>query len=294
MDIDRKSDKLTEFAKFGFFEDSRRIEGLHAKFVQHEFATHAHDTWAVGAVLSGSKDISPKREPQRVVRDGECYALPPHHPHAGRTVADHCEYVMLYVPDAEWREQCSVYGVDPEVFLNSVSSRPQFAGQLASFVGLVLRHPEMLVRWTGEWAVFCEAIFSAYGCTESLRASVAPTRGSRDLGIHRAHDYLREFWDKNVSLADLALEASMSTYELCRRFSAVYGLTPHRYQLVLRVTSAKSQLLRGASISEVATGTGFSDQSHLGRHFKSVFGLTPGMVVREAARAREKWDKKRV
>ncbi|MFT0174737.1 helix-turn-helix domain-containing protein [Paraburkholderia mimosarum] len=288
MDIDRKSDTRTEFAKFGFVEASQRIEGLHAKFVRHEFATHVHDTWAVGAVLSGAKDISPKREPRRVVTDGDCYALPPHRPHAGRSVSDHCEYVMLYVPDQEWREQCAAYGVDPEKFLNSVSSRPQFARQLASFVGLVLRYPEMVAKWTGEWAVFCEAIFSPPGCTEFAQARVASACGSRDFRIVRARDYLREFWDKNVSLAELAREASMSTYELCRRFSATYGLTPHRYQLVLRLTSAKSQLLQGASISEVATDTGFSDQSHLGRHFKSVFGVTPGTVVREAARSREK------
>ncbi|REG49588.1 AraC-like protein [Paraburkholderia sp. BL6669N2] len=289
MDIDRKPEALfTEFAKFGFFEDSLRIEGLHAKFDRHEFATHAHDTWAIGAVVSGAKDISARRGAKQVVSIGECYSLPPYRPHAGKSVADHCEYVMLYVPDAEWREQCEVYGVDPALFLSAVPKQPLLARQLASFVSLVLRHPDMLSKWAGEWAVFCETILSPYSHVQSVRSSAALSRVSRDPAILRAHDYLREFWDKNVSLTELAREASMSTYELCRRFSAVYGLTPHRYQLVLRVMNAKSKLLQGAGISEVASDTGFSDQSHLGRHFKSVFGLTPGSVVREVARARGK------
>jgi AraC-like DNA-binding protein len=288
MDIDRELEAPTEFAKFGFLEGELRIEGLHAKFDRHEFATHAHDTWAIAAVVSGSKDISAKRGAKRVVSVGECYSLPPYRPHAGKSVADHCEYVMLYVPDAEWREQCAVYGVDPMVFSNVASRQPQLTRQLASFVSLVLRHPEMIAKWNGEWAVFCETILSPCSRVDSARPPASLGRISCDPAIRRAHEYLKEFWDKNVSLTDLAREASMSTYELCRRFSAMYGLTPHRYQVVLRVMNAKSKLLQGAGISEVASDTGFSDQSHLGRHFKSVFGLTPGTVVREVARVRGK------
>ncbi|WP_256927985.1 helix-turn-helix domain-containing protein [Caballeronia sordidicola] len=288
MDRDRKLRPATEFANFGLFEGALQIEGLHAKFNIHEFATHAHDTWAIGSVVSGSKDISAKRGAKHIVSAGEWYALPPHLPHAGRSVADHCEYLMLYVPDAEWRDQCAAYGVDPDDFASKVSSQPQLARHLTSFVSLFLRHPDRLARWAGEWSLFCETILPPYRRSESARSDSARHCADRDPGVLRAHEYLKEFWDQNVSLADLAREASMSTYELCRRFSVIYGLTPHRYQLVLRVTNAKAKLLQGTSISNVASDTGFSDQSHLGRHFKSVLGLTPGAVVREAVRAKGK------
>jgi AraC-like DNA-binding protein len=49
---------------------------------------------------------------------------------------------------------------------------------------------------------------------------------------------------------------------------------------VLRLRKAKAMLIYGASISEVAFNTGFADQSHLGRHFKSMFGMTPGAVLK--------------
>ena len=35
----------------------------------------------------------------------------------------------------------------------------------------------------------------------------------------------------------------------------------------------------GLSITAVACYTGFTDQSHLSRRFKSVYGVTPGQVL---------------
>lgn len=176
--------------------------------------------------MAGSKDISARRGRKQIVSVGECYSLPPYRPHAGKSVAEHCEYVMLYVPDAEWREQCAAYGVDPTFLSNAASRQPQLARQLASFVSLVIRHPEMLAKWSGEWIGFCETILSPYSRDESTRQSAVISCGRRDPAILRAHEYLKEFWDKNVPLTDLAREASMSTYELCRRFSAIYGVDP--------------------------------------------------------------------
>jgi AraC-like DNA-binding protein len=288
MDTDRKPNSSAEFIRFGFFEDSSRIEGLHARFDQHQFSTHAHDTWAIGAVVSGSKDVSARRGPRQIVNAGECYSLPPHRPHAGKTVDAHCEYVMLYVPDTEWRAQCAAYSVDPDHFSTAASKQPQLVRHLASFVSMLLCNPEMLAKWSGEWSTFCETMLTPYSRSDSVQSSSAISRANRDPAVVRAHDYLREFWNQNVSSVELANVASTSTYELCRRFSRVYGMTPHRYQLVLRVINAKSKLLQGASISDVASDTGFSDQSHLGRHFKSVFGLTPGAVAKEVVRARQK------
>ena len=284
MGTDRRPNSTTEFAKFGFFGDSSRIEGLHARFDRHEFSTHAHDAWAIGAVVSGSKDVSARRGPRQIVNAGECYSLPPHRPHAGKLVDNHCEYVMLYVPDAEWRAQCAAYSVDPDHFSMAASKQPQLVKYLASFVKMMLYNPEMLVKWSGEWSVFCETMLTPYRRLDSVQSTSSIARTNRDPAVVRAQDYLREFWNQNVSSVELARAASMSTYELCRRFSLVYGLPPHRYQLVLRVINAKSKLLQGASIPDVASDTGFSDQSHLGRHFKSIFGLTPGAVAKEVVR----------
>ena len=70
-----------DHAQFGYVEGAG-IEVLHARFERHRFAAHAHDTWAIGAVIRGAKDsMTSAREPN-VVRAGEVYAIPPQVAHA--------------------------------------------------------------------------------------------------------------------------------------------------------------------------------------------------------------------
>ena len=77
------------------------------------------------------------------------------------------------------------------------------------------------------------------------------------------------------SLEMLAQEVSCSPFHLSRRFRARYGLPPYMYLELVRVNRAREMLRRGEPISRVAFDTGFSDQSHLNRHFKRLFGFTP-------------------
>jgi AraC-like DNA-binding protein len=50
-----------------------------------------------------------------------------------------------------------------------------------------------------------------------------------------------------------------------------------------RVERARRLLLDGRSPAEVATATGFYDQSHLTRHFRRLVGVPPGRF-RDSAR----------
>lgn len=280
MSRSRQRPESTEFVKFGSFEASTRIEALHARFDCHEFAMHAHDTWAIGAVISGAKDIFGKNGTDGIIRSRQIYSLPPHRAHAGKAVGSACEYVMLYVPVEEWTMQCEARGVDIHRFSHRPLDDARSAQCFLSFVTLMLQYPDSLSAGSVEWANFCEVLLHRYGTAERTTSSSYAVRGDPDL--LRAYDFLNEYWNRNVSLDELAGESAMSVYELCRRFSSVYGLSPHRYQLVLRLEKAKAKLLRGASISDVAIDTGFADQSHLGRHFKSMFGITPGAVLKQA------------
>ncbi|HEY0320289.1 MAG TPA: AraC family transcriptional regulator [Pyrinomonadaceae bacterium] len=100
--------------------------------------------------------------------------------------------------------------------------------------------------------------------------------GSERRSVSRACDYLVEHHAENISLENLARIAALSPFHFSRVFSAQFGMPPHQFQTLVRVSRAKKLLRQGWSIPQAASHTGFFDQSHLNRHFKRLVGVTPG------------------
>ncbi|MGB9177928.1 MAG: AraC family transcriptional regulator [Pyrinomonadaceae bacterium] len=100
--------------------------------------------------------------------------------------------------------------------------------------------------------------------------------GPERQAVTRARDYLVEHYAENVSLENLARIANLSPFHFNRVFSEQFGMPPHSFQTQLRVSRARMLLREGWTIPQVASETGFADQSHLNRHFKRLAGVTPG------------------
>lgn len=78
-----------------------------------------------------------------------------------------------------------------------------------------------------------------------------------------------------LSLQQLAERIGVSRYVVIRLFKAHLGLTPHVYQLNLKIHQARQYLKQGVPISYLATDLGFADQSHFHKVFKAHTGVTP-------------------
>ena len=77
--------------------------------------------------------------------------------------------------------------------------------------------------------------------------------------------------------------AGMCRYALVRAFTREIGIPPHAYQIHLRISKARALIAAGKALSEVSLQVGFSDQSHLHRHFRRLVGMTPGQYARAVA-----------
>ncbi|MGH9603518.1 MAG: AraC family ligand binding domain-containing protein [Terriglobales bacterium] len=104
--------------------------------------------------------------------------------------------------------------------------------------------------------------------------------GSERQSVERIRHYLTDNYAENISLKRLAEVAGLSPFHLNRTFSRELGLPPHAFQTQVRVLKAKQLLQQERPIAEVASATGFADQSHLTRHFKRVIGVAPGEYAR--------------
>lgn len=85
-------------------------------------------------------------------------------------------------------------------------------------------------------------------------------------------------WHGPVS--GIARRLGLSREAFTRRFAAQTGLPPHAWRLVDRLNVARERLRGDADLADLALELGFTDQSHLGRHFRRVFGVSPGRYRR--------------
>lgn len=92
----------------------------------------------------------------------------------------------------------------------------------------------------------------------------------------RLREILHSSEATTMSLAAFAREADVSQFQLLRAFKRRYGFPPHAYGLHVRVDRGRQLLRQGRSVAEAAAAGDFTDQSHFTRHFRRIWGVTPG------------------
>jgi len=111
-----------------------------------------------------------------------------------------------------------------------------------------------------------------------LKLAPSPqTQGGLSAGaMRRVREYVEVHLDENIDLAMLAAVAGLSVHHFARQFKQSTGVPPHHYLTQKRVERAQEMLAQtDLSLSEIAYAAGFSDQSHLARHFRHMLGTTP-------------------
>lgn len=105
------------------------------------------------------------------------------------------------------------------------------------------------------------------------------TRGSRGLDprrLQRVVEYIQANLAKEITVEELAAAASLSRFHFSRMFKASTGQSPSRFIGQQRLHLAKSLLVAGKSIADVAHVCRFSSESNFVRSFRRATGRTPG------------------
>lgn len=103
--------------------------------------------------------------------------------------------------------------------------------------------------------------------------------------IERVLDYTAMNIGEAITVEDLARIAGLSRFHFTRVFREEVGRSPWSYVREARVVRARELLEAGRPPAEVALETGFSDQSHLTRTLRTVYGRTPTDLRRAGARS---------
>ena len=94
--------------------------------------------------------------------------------------------------------------------------------------------------------------------------------------LARSMDVVRSGFCGEISLDQLAAEASVSKYHFLRLFRSAFGLSPYQYIQHLRIEKAKVLLAGGGvPVTEIAAVLGFDNSQSFSRLFYQRMGLYP-------------------
>jgi AraC-like DNA-binding protein len=243
-------------------------EVFHARFTDHAYPAHTHDTWTLLLVDDGMVTFDLHRRSYGAMRS-LVTLLPPHVPHDGRAATPHGFRKRVLYLEAGLLDAALVGRAVDAPGLRDAALRDRISRLHAA-----LRFPGEALQSESRLALV----------SDRLRQHLADrphATAVRDTGLA---DRLRELLDASVpsglSLVDAATRLGHSPAYLVRAFTREYGLPPHRYLTGRRVDLARRLLLDGQPPASVATEAGFYDQSHLSRHFTRMLGTTPTRYAR--------------
>lgn len=249
------------------------LDLLRGTFTTHEFSRHTHETYSIGLLERGAMTFR-HRGHAHTLRPGLIGVINPDDPHDGHADDQGGWTYRNFYPPAETLLMAfpgvSGWPVLPAMIEdNTVLQRLNVAFQAFEQPTSSLTRETLMV-----------GALSQLVRRHATQPPNLPNAGREIQAVGLVQSLLEEELARNITLAELAAAAGLNAFTLVRAFRRELGLPPHAYQLQVRLRQAKRLLRAGLTPAQVAADLGFADQSHLGRHFRRTFGVTPAAYMR--------------
>ncbi|MEB3754787.1 AraC family transcriptional regulator [Acinetobacter sp. MD2(2019)] len=239
------------------------------------YQSHSHPTFSIGAIDEGESTFSSYFAQAQVIQKGSLVVIPAHVEHSCNPQAGQAwSYQMLHL-DASWLS----------VLLDELQAENIFEA-IPQWQPYILQKPDL-------YKSFCQLnqllfdssaliIEKEQGLIEYLTQILFPYfRWQPTFKPRYGQSVFERLVEQCVSaetfigLDDLAQSVGMSRYAVIRLFKKNIGITPHAFQLNLKIQQARQLLRQGQHISQIAHTLGFIDQSHFHKVFKQYVAVTP-------------------
>jgi AraC-like DNA-binding protein len=267
-------------ARYWWDPHVRGLSLLHADFTDHEYRPHSHEAFVVAVTERGGAIIK-SRGCVEAAHPAALFVFNPAEPQStwmGRSTR--WRYRAFYLTRSAIGDLALGLGVSalPHFTLTALDDADLIEDFLALHHALdegrdLFEARQLMVGTFGR-------LFARHG-SGGGHIDAAP----EDRAIcRRVTDLMRERYAEPLRLEDLAVAAGMTVFQLIGLFKRTIGLTPHVYLTQVRLNMACRQLRHGMPIADVASASGFYDQSALTNHFRRSYGITP---LQFAAAARD-------
>ncbi|MDX3072530.1 AraC family transcriptional regulator [Streptomyces sp. NPDC088354] len=253
------------------------VDLLRARYVRKTFVRHTHESFVIAGITKGVEAFQHHGTVERA-GPGALALINPDVVHTGHAgVPEGWAYSVIY-PGAD-------VVADVAAETTAIRGAPRFATAVADDPEAVRLVTEVLRAAEAHNALAADTMMRLviarllrdHGGTMAARTPL--TAGARN--AQRARELLQERLADPPPLAELAAALDTSPFSLLRAFRDLYGMPPHAWLTDARVRRARRLLDAGTAPAAAAVAVGFTDQSHLNRHFTRIVGVPPGAYRRE-------------
>lgn len=256
-----------EWIRFG--RPRRGLERIEARFAGQGYQPHRHDTYAIGLTIEGVQTFRYRGVSWRSL-PGQIVVLHPDEIHdGGAGTPEGLRYRMLYLDPGMLIDAGSGRRASLPFIAKGVVDDPLLREVLASVLAGLDRQPEDIAM-DDRIARLFDALARHAGDTAQPAGAIAHE------AVSRCCAYLADNHAAAIGSADLEAVSGLDRFALARQFRRAVGTSPHRYLVMRRLEAARRLIGHGAGLADAAHAAGFADQSHMNRHFRKAYGMTPG------------------
>lgn len=272
----RRDSSMTKEIRTAHVDAALHIEAYRFKGIMQKFPAHFHEYYVIGFIEEGQRHLICQGK-EYIINPGDLLLFNPYDTHSceqidGKTLDYRCINVT---PDV----------MKKAVFdINGSESLPRFNRNVVQASEVVSSLKELHLQiLNGEHEFKKEELF-LYLLEELMHdhSNLSSFSSAADTSdeIKTICSYLEENYKKKITLDELSQLIGWSKYRLLRSFIKQKGISPYSYLETIRINQAKKLLEQGKKPIDVSFLTGFSDQSHLTKFFKSQVGLTPKQYIK--------------
>jgi len=247
-----KNLKTDFYAVFGEFKNAGNI-------------FHFHETFSIGFFTKGGckYKVGSKDE---IIKAGDIRIIPPFELH--KTYKGEWEYLHFDIG----YESILNFLYPIEIKQNTITHKSFQDKKLFNIAFELYSNLNDELMFEENFIKLCERIYKSF-----CNVCIIDYKKSK---LSKAIEYIFTYWNKNdLTVEEIANSCDLSLYHFTRNFHKLYGITPHRFIMSLRVERAKEKILKTSlPMSVIAYECGFSDQSHMIRTFKKFLGYKPGIL----------------
>jgi AraC-like DNA-binding protein len=245
------------------YKNTLGITALKASINKFSYKKHAHEEYAVGVTLRGVQEYNLDGVLQTSYKNG-VMLFNPEQIHDGKAghYKEGLDYVMLYIKPELFLE--GLEKKDIVKFSNPVIYDEKIKHDILNLGSAILNQKD---------EAFCSELYLNMIDNFSSKDFLNEYRNESEF-IKKAKEIIYYELDDVLDIEMMSKEFNISKFQFIRMFKSNTGLSPYQYFLNTKLIHAKKYLDITRDLYGCVVEFGFTDLSHLNRHFKRVYGVT--------------------